>query len=240
VRYEKGHALRFISHLDVVRAILRALAVSGLPVVYTQGFNPHPKLSFGPPLPVGSTGEAEFLDLELTRTLPEGELVSRLEAALPDGLVVLEVTPLSSGRSVSALAEAAEYVISDIEALSGLTPEEVEGRIADVRRLREAEVRKGSTMKTVRPSEQIIELELLCAPSGGPGVETPHPGSGDTGTGHVLRAVLALGQGGAVRPADVVRFLGREDIDMAGSARIHRVSLLRRSPGGRAGLEPVR
>ena len=59
----------------------------------------------GPPLPVGSTGEAEFFDFELTRALPAEEVAPRLSAGLPDGLRVLAVNPLTTKRSPSAIAE---------------------------------------------------------------------------------------------------------------------------------------
>ena len=65
-------------------------------VAYTQGFNPHPKLSFGPPLPVGATGDAEFFDLETTRAVDAKDIEGRLAAGLPDGLRLLSVTRLAS------------------------------------------------------------------------------------------------------------------------------------------------
>ena len=228
VRYEKGEAVRFISHLDVVRAVLRSLAVSGLPIVFTQGFNPHPKLSFGPPLPVGSTGVAEFFDFELTRAMPVEEMEPKLRAGLPEGLRVLAVSPLTSKRSTSAIAEGARYVMSDIQGLAGVPGEEVTSRIEALRRLREAEVPKGSGVKTVRPSEQILELSLVEG-EGASGLRPP-----------VLHAVLALGKEGAMRPVDVVRLLTPEATAAPELARVHRTALLRRPTGGGGKLEPVR
>ena len=228
VRYSKGAAVRFISHLDVVRAVLRSLAVSGLPVVHTQGFNPHPKLSFGPPLPVGATGEAEFFDLEFTRALAEDEIEAKLGAGLPEGLGVLSISALASKRSPSAIAEASEYVVSDVQGLDGMSAEEIEARIDALKRTPEAEVPKGGGIKTVRPSEQILELVVVGAEAAS-GLRPP-----------VLRAVLALGKEGAIRPVDVVRLLTPEGGARPELARIHRTALLRRAGGGRPGLEPVR
>ena len=232
VQYSKDAAVRFISHLDVVRAVLRALAISELPVVYTQGFNPHPKLSFGPPLPVGATGEAEFFDLEFTRALTVEEIEAKFGAGLPEGLRVLSVSPLTSKRSPSAIAEGAEYVISDVQGLEGLSTEEIEARIDALRRIREAEVPKGGGVKTVWPSAQILELVVVeagAASEAAPGLRPP-----------VLRAVLAIGKEGAMRPVDVVRLLTAELGAAPELARIHRTALLRRASGGRPGLERVR
>jgi radical SAM-linked protein len=223
VCYEKGHEVRFVSHLDIVRAILRALSVSELPVVFTQGFNPHPKLSFGPPLPVGATGEAEFFDMETTRAVPSSEIAEKLAAGLPEGLRVLEVSPLTSKRSPSAIAEGAEYVLSDVRGLAGLLTEEIEARMEALRRIPEAEVLKGAKKKIIRPREQVLELEVV-----------------EPGDAPVLRAVLALGSEGAMRPIDVVRLLTEGSQEPPELARVHRTALLRRSAAGTSGLEPVR
>ncbi|MEA3408774.1 MAG: TIGR03936 family radical SAM-associated protein, partial [Candidatus Eisenbacteria bacterium] len=243
VRYSKGAAVRFISHLDIVRAVLRALAISELPVVYTQGFNPHPKLSFGPPLPVGATGEAEFFDLELTRALAVEEIEAKLGAGLPEGLRVLSVSALTSKRSPSAIAEGAAYVISDVQGLEGLSTEEIEARIDALRRVREAEVPKGGGVKTVRPSEQILELVVVetgAAAGAVAGAARAAAGAAPELRPPVLRAVLAIGKEGAMRPVDVVRLLTPDGAVRPELARIHRTVLLRQATGGRAGLEPVR
>ncbi|MFH1690493.1 MAG: TIGR03960 family B12-binding radical SAM protein [Candidatus Eisenbacteria bacterium] len=228
VRYAKGDAVRFVSHLDVVRAVLRSLALSGLPVVFTQGFSPHPKLSFGPPLPVGSTGEAEFFDLEFTRALAVEEIEPGLSEGLPEGLGIISVTPLTSKRSPSAVAEGAEYLVSNVPGLDGLSAEGIGSRIDALRRMREAEVPKGGGVKTVRPSEQILELAVV---EEGIAPELRPP---------VLRMVLALGKEGAIRPVDVVRLLSPEGAAPPVLARIHRTALLRRTTNGGPGLEPVR
>jgi len=225
--------------------VLRALAISELPVVYTQGFNPHPKLSFGPPLPVGATGEAEFFDLEFTRALAMEEIEARLGAGLPEGLGILSVSALTSKRSPSAIAEGAEYVISDVQGLEGLSTEEIEARIDALRRVREAEVPKGGGVKTVRPSEQILELVVVGAGAASEAVPGATPGAApEAGAAElrppVLRAVLAIGKEGAMRAVDVVRLLTPEPVAPPELARIHRTVLLRRASGGRAGLEPVR
>jgi hypothetical protein len=177
---------------------------------------------------VGSTGEAEFFDLEFTRALAVEEIEPRLSEGLPDGLGIISVTPLASKRSPSAVAEGAEYLMSDVQGLAGLSTEEIEARIDALRRVRETEVPKGGGVKTVRPYEQILELEV--AEEGiSPGLRPP-----------VLRVLLALGREGAMRPIDVIRLLSPEGAAPPELARIHRTALLRRSASGGPGLEPVR
>ncbi|MFA4886471.1 MAG: TIGR03936 family radical SAM-associated protein, partial [Desulfotomaculaceae bacterium] len=81
--YAKEGPARYISHLDLLRVFDRAARRGGLPVAYTQGFNPHPKMSFAAPLSVGTAGEAEFADMELTRDIPVADMESALAGSMP-------------------------------------------------------------------------------------------------------------------------------------------------------------
>jgi len=78
IRYAKKGLLRFVSHLDTLRMMHRLLRMSGLPIVYTQGYNKHPKIQFGPPLSVGIEGKNELLDIELDRPLKPVEVFKAL------------------------------------------------------------------------------------------------------------------------------------------------------------------
>ena len=93
LRYTKGKDLRFISHLELLRVWERTLRRSGLPLAMTQGFHPHLKLSFGPPLPVGTTSIAEYLDLEFARP-PAADLEGVLNDLLPPGLAITGWRPI--------------------------------------------------------------------------------------------------------------------------------------------------
>jgi len=219
VRYAKGESVRFLSHLDVLRALARALSASGLPVAYSQGFNPHAKLSLGPPLPVGATGEAEFLEIELVRPVPARDVVERLSACLPDGLRVLGAVPLRSKRPSAAEACATAYEIRCVAGCAGMTGEELDSRASEVRNLATAEVPKGEGTRVIRPRERILDLAVEA-------VEPP-----------TLRAVLALGAEGSLRPRDVV-FLLTGSKEAAALARVHRRALYRRTSAGQ--LEEVR
>jgi len=91
--YEKGVAMRFTSHLDLMRSWERSLRRSELPLAFTQGHHPHIKMSFGPPLPLGYRSRAEVFDLEFSRP-PAVDLAERLNAVLTDGLRVLAYRPI--------------------------------------------------------------------------------------------------------------------------------------------------
>ncbi|UCE66193.1 MAG: TIGR03960 family B12-binding radical SAM protein [Candidatus Zixiibacteriota bacterium] len=83
IRYSIGPELRFLSHLDNIRTVFRAIRRGEIPVAYSEGFNPHQKVSFGPPLPVGYTSEAEYFDMVLTEPFRE-EFLINLKRAFPE------------------------------------------------------------------------------------------------------------------------------------------------------------
>lgn len=94
VQFEKTPRVKFIGHLDMQRCMQRALRRGGLPVAYSQGFNPHMLISFASPLPVGASGTEELLDVALAEPCTEQAFADALSAALPPEL------PLRAVRAV--------------------------------------------------------------------------------------------------------------------------------------------
>src|SRR5689334_13552993 len=88
VRFTKHGKVRFISHRDVARAFERAFRIEQLPLAFTLGFSPRPKVSFGLALSVGHESRAEYLDVELTEPIDVERLPAALSAALPEGIDV--------------------------------------------------------------------------------------------------------------------------------------------------------
>ena len=88
VRFTKLGKVRFVSHRDVARAFERAFRIEQLPLSFTLGFSPRPKVSFGLALGVAQESVAEYLDLELAEAVEVDQLPERLSAALPDGIDV--------------------------------------------------------------------------------------------------------------------------------------------------------
>ena len=110
VRFRKVGNLQYISHLDLQRTFSRVLVRAGLPLWYTKGFNPHIKMVFGMPLPVGSESECELLDIRIEREMSCEEVKARLNRELTDELAVLEVYPATEKFTAIAFAEY-EYTI---------------------------------------------------------------------------------------------------------------------------------
>jgi len=95
VRYAKRGKMRFASHRDVARAFERGVRRAGLPIAYSAGFTPHPKISYAGGAPTGVESEAEYLSLTLTSRQAAALVCQRLDAVLPDGIDVLDVTEAS-------------------------------------------------------------------------------------------------------------------------------------------------
>ena len=118
IRFGKQPRLRFISHLDLQRFFQRALNRTGLPIAWTQGFNPHPILSFGSALALGWTSEYEILDVKLSAPMGRKRTEEAMRAALPVDLPVLEVRMVDDRHPAPmAMVRASDYEIT----LSGET-----------------------------------------------------------------------------------------------------------------------
>ncbi|HOB19437.1 MAG TPA: TIGR03936 family radical SAM-associated protein [Candidatus Atribacteria bacterium] len=121
LEYMIGDRVRFISHLDFMRTIQRTIRRAGIPVAYSEGFNPHPKLSFGLPLPVGVTSSAEYMDIILSSPMDTEETKDLLNTHLPRGIAVTAAVGISpSAPSLMSLIKRADYRITLDTALPGL------------------------------------------------------------------------------------------------------------------------
>jgi len=95
IRFAKRGPVRFISHRDVARAFERAFRVAEVPVAFTLGFSPRPKVSFGPALAVGYESDAEYLDVECVHEVDADQLAAGVNGALPEGMAVTGIGPLA-------------------------------------------------------------------------------------------------------------------------------------------------
>jgi radical SAM-linked protein len=91
VRYAKRGRMRFASHRDFQRAWERALRRAGIPMAYSAGFSPHPKVSYAGAAPTGAASEAEFLEFSVVQRIEPGDARAALDAALPEGLDIVTV-----------------------------------------------------------------------------------------------------------------------------------------------------
>lgn len=132
LQYSKGEEARFLSHLDLMRAMERAFRRAQLPLAFSEGFNPHPRVAYASALAVGVTSEGEYLDLQLEEDLSAKEVVERLKVVLPAGLKILAVVPVTKRKeSLMALINLARYRV-EIPLLQAVEQKEVEEMITQI------------------------------------------------------------------------------------------------------------
>jgi len=109
IRFKKGEDVKFISHLDLMRCMTRSFKRAGINLSHTEGFNPHPKLSFGLPLPVGVSSDSCYMDVMIEDNMNTEDLICKLNHSLPKGLNILQVVTPEDESSVMSLVAAANY-----------------------------------------------------------------------------------------------------------------------------------
>jgi len=112
VKFTKEGGARYISHLDLMRTMERALRRAKINLAFSEGFNPHPKISFASALSLGVESQAEYMDVELAKSVNLGEVKEQLNNSLPGGIKVLEVEEIKGkGGAAMSLVEAASYQV---------------------------------------------------------------------------------------------------------------------------------
>lgn len=115
--FEKSERLRHIGHLDIQRAVMRALRRSGLPVSYSKGYNPHILLTFASALSTGAAGRKEIMDVQLDRDVTPEEFVAAMNGAMPPDMQ-LSFAKVLDDRHIALMAQvqAADYTMTILDA----------------------------------------------------------------------------------------------------------------------------
>ena len=215
IRFGKQPRLRFISHLDLQRFFQRALNRTGLPIAWTQGFNPHPILSFGSALALGWTSEYEILDVKLSAPMGRKRTEEAMRAALPVDLPVLEVRMVDDRHPAPmAMVRASDYeiVLSGETAAATLDAAEEFLRRESVMAMRKT--KSGEREVDIRPMALSLKRE-----------------------GDVLNARLMLTEKDTLKPDLLVRALAEIAGAEVPEMRIHRKCLLGEDESG--ALKPL-
>lgn len=206
LRLAKEGAARFLGHLDLVRVLERALRRAGLPVAYSAGFNPQPRLTAASALALGATSEAEIFEVTFSEPVAPGECLERLGAQLPGGLRLLAVKPVAGRRSLAAALAWASYRLRVAAA----------GAVDWAGVLSAAKPAWGEPSPVGRvPGEGVRQLSLLA--------------EGEREA--VLRAVLRAGSRGHVRPEDLVAALAERSRIGIELLEVHREELFAEQGG---------
>lgn len=109
LEFSKFGETKFVSHLDLVRLFSRVFKRAELPLAYSEGFNPHPKMSIGIPLSVGVTSKAELVDVEFYSEVDEEDIKTRLNEKMPMGIAVTRVKKLEQVDAKLSTVAKAQY-----------------------------------------------------------------------------------------------------------------------------------
>ncbi|MCK5758961.1 MAG: TIGR03936 family radical SAM-associated protein [Clostridiales bacterium] len=155
IKFKKDSTVRFISHLDMMKAFQRAVRRAGLDAEYSHGFNPQMQMVFGAPLSLGFTSEAEYADFSFTRDYEPDEVKSKLNGALPAGLYAID----SGIRTIKTNIMAdIKYAVYDFTLFSKLPHENIVDKILTAESLLVEKTRKGKT-KTIDIRQLIVKIE---------------------------------------------------------------------------------
>ena len=112
ISFSKSGYGKYSSHLDLLRLFKRAFRRAGIPVAYSHGFNPHPKMSFAQPLSLGYAADNELLEFETEEPVSLISSVSELNKDMPQGITVACVGEVSGAKSLAASVYAADFTVS--------------------------------------------------------------------------------------------------------------------------------
>ena len=216
VRYAKRGRLRFTSHRDFARAFERALRRAKIPMAYSAGFTPHPKVSYANAAPTGVASEAEYLEIGLAERREPADIRAALDAALPEGLDILDVVEAVPG----ALADRLEASSWQIE-LPGVGDAEAGAALAAFLAADVVEVTR--TTKN-GPRTFDARAAVIAARIGAPDADSERR-SGTDGTPCAILQVVVRQVTPAVRPDDVLAGLARvADLRPPQSPRVTRLA----------------
>lgn len=199
--FAKSEAMRYTGHLDLHKALERTIRRSGLPLAYSQGYNPRPRISLASALPLGFTSQCEVADVRLEKTIPIPEIETALNRSSPPGLRFLDVEEINIRTpALQTRLESSEFVITFLDPLP-----ELNTRLDRLWRAKTIPREKRGKNYDLRPL--ILEIHRM------PDDEREH---------QRVQVRLAAREGATGRPEEVVLALQASPL----AARIHRTRLI--------------
>jgi len=163
VTFARGEEVKYITHLDLMRFWERALRRAGIPLAYSEGFSPNPRLALAAPLPVGVTSSGELMDVYLSRRVTPQHFVKAVSRQVTPGIAVLEVREVGLGLpSLQSQVRWAEY---QVDVATDRSAEDVQRAVEGLlaaesipwQHQREREVRRYD----LRPLVQDVSVEVM-------------------------------------------------------------------------------
>ena len=163
VQFSKEGEMRLVSHLDLVRLFDRAIRRAKLPISFTGGYHPGPRISIANALSLGMSSSGEIVDFDLTETLDLEEFRDRLSSQLPEGITINSVETVSLKNSATSLLEKAEYFVT-VEAPTAMSEMEWKEALQTVLNQEEIlweKTTKSGKKKTLNLRDRVFELSLV-------------------------------------------------------------------------------
>jgi radical SAM-linked protein len=203
IHYGRSPELKFLSHLDITKLIVRLLRIARIPLVYSRGFHPHPKVSFSQPLPMGCSSRAEYFDMELTEPLLRA-VEQLITPVSPQGLSILGQKIISQKeKSLTASVHSILYEVSPLEP-EKQTRRLIQDFLKEEKRIITRTTPKGQKKIDIRPLFQDYKF-----------------------SGNCLRLFCRAGEGGTGRPQDFLKHVIRIDDEERHSMEIVRRSMFK-------------
>ena len=201
ITFAKTAEMRYTGHLDLHRAWERLMRRAGLPLAYTQGFSPHPRINLASALPLGFTGAAEVVDIWLEQELPLDEITTALRQAVPPGLRIEQVEAIDErAPTLQTVLQASEFAITLLEPVPDL-----DHRRAALLAAKDIPRERRGKSYDLRPL--ILELQILPP---------------DEQSRQRLLVCLVAREGATGRPEELLEALGIDPL----STRVHRTVLI--------------
>lgn len=213
MQFRKTREGRFMSHLDLMHTWERVIRRSQLPLAFSQGFNPHPKINFASALAVGTTSDGEYMDMELTADLPLEQVKQELDRAMPPAF---EVTAMKvvTGKvpSLMSIIERGRYQLR-LEFVEEVTQQQLEDAIEEFWKREEIIIyrykKNSKDKKAVNIRPGVYEMKLIA-----------------DGRYAVLDILVQSGNEGNIRPEEVAYGLMSAGMPAVQHVvRIHRLGL---------------
>ena len=136
-KFSRGEEVKFISHLDIMRLWERAIRRANLPLMYSEGFTPHPRLSLAAPLSLGVTSETELIDIYFSGQAPPQYVLVQISGQLPSGISILDVWQVGLNiPSLQSQVRFAEYSVT-VNQADNKTRDDIDSAIARIMSLKE-------------------------------------------------------------------------------------------------------
>ncbi|MEI7884278.1 MAG: TIGR03936 family radical SAM-associated protein [Clostridia bacterium] len=185
--FAKNEEAKFVSHLELMKCVQQTIRRAKLPIIFSEGFNPHQKISFASALAVGMTCEREYMDVEFKNKLETTEIVKDLNSVSPTGIYYLQAKELIEKKpALMSIVSAATYKIKTNKGLKDFSERNIEDYLSQQNIIYSVEKNKKIKIKELRPG--ILDMKVK-----------------QTSINNTFELFLKSGSAGNTRPDDVIR-----------------------------------